>query len=192
MRGEKGRTGKERGKGLESRLEQWCCLSPWVIQQTQQSVIILLQTGCSAPVRTPDAAPSLELPCAQRSGFQGFPVTIGRMISWTAFLRKGGVKNGLGAELTLIYRSAPNPVSILATQAMKRRRETVLQQRARFLFILGTTACHFASFRKGVAGPQRLHTLPVEEMKPRSQELAKTCGRAGQWAELCGFRFCCL
>lgn len=71
---------------------------------------------------------------------------------------------------------------------MKRRRETVLQQRARFLFILGTTACNFASFRKGVAGPQRLHTLPVEEMKPRSQELAKTCGRAGQWAELCGFR----
>lgn len=30
MREERGRKGKERGKGLESRLEQRCCLSPWV------------------------------------------------------------------------------------------------------------------------------------------------------------------
>lgn len=113
--GRKGKKGERKGEGPESHLEQRCCLSPWVSTANSTEGNYVITNRMLAPVRTPDAAPSLELPCAQRSGFQGFPVTIGRTISWTAFLRKGGVKNGLGNELTLIYRSAPNPVSILET-----------------------------------------------------------------------------
>lgn len=63
--------------------------------------------------------------------------------------------------------------SISEMSAMKRRRKPVLKQRAHFPFTLGTTACHFASFRKGVAVLWRLHTQTVEKMNkpfPRASQ----------------------
>lgn len=63
------------------------------------SVIILLQIGCSAPVRTPGAAPSVELPCAQRSGFQGFPVTVGRDDQLDSVFEKGWGEEWMGGRV---------------------------------------------------------------------------------------------
>lgn len=63
MREERGRKGKERGKGLESHLEQRCCLSPWVstANSTEGNYVITnrMLSPCQDPRRCPLSGASL-------------------------------------------------------------------------------------------------------------------------------------